>query len=122
MSGTQRKEARLATMHLISYTRFAPENIPELMGVGSTVDLSQGGIRMTTREPLDEGEVLELEFAIDDQMVKADARVVHVQEVKHYVIGFQFEGLAPEEQEKIRHYLERHRPRPEGAAPGEDEL
>jgi c-di-GMP-binding flagellar brake protein YcgR len=103
----KRRESRLHTVHLVSYTKFAPEKIPELMGMGSSVDLSEGGIRMTTREPLEEGDVLQLEFAIDDKVVKADARVIHVEEVRHYVVGFRFEGVAPEEQDKIRGYLAR---------------
>lgn len=114
MGNDKRRDPRHHTVHLVSYTKLTAENIPELMGLSSSVDLSEGGLRMTTRDPLEKGDVLELEFAIDEKIVKADARVVHVEEVKHYLVGFHFEGVAAEEQEKLRAYLLRHRPPNDG--------
>jgi c-di-GMP-binding flagellar brake protein YcgR len=119
MADDKRRDARFNTVHLVSYIKCAPEKIPELMGLGSTIDISEGGMRMTTREPLHAGDVLQLEFAIDERVVKTDARVIHVEEVKHYVIGFQFEGADPAEQAKLHEYLLKHQAGPSGGGSNE---
>ncbi len=108
MSEDRRRAARVHTVHLVSYAKFTPERLPELLALGSTVELSEGGLRLTTRDALVPGEVLHLEFELEGDVVKTDARVVHVEEVKHYHIGFAFEGISGEEREKIRRFLEKH--------------
>jgi c-di-GMP-binding flagellar brake protein YcgR len=105
----KRKDTRVHTVHLVSYTKFSPEKVTELMGMANTVDLSEGGMRMTTKEPMEIGQELHLDFEIDGQLIRTDAKVVHVKEVKHYQVGFQFgEGLDKHEQDKIQKFLSAH--------------
>jgi hypothetical protein len=105
----KRQHSRLHSVHLVSYTKYTPDNLTELMGLGNTIDLSEGGLRLTLKEPLNEGDVLQLDFTVEGKVIKTDAAVVHVEEVKHYNIGFRFgEGLDADEQEKIRQYLKKH--------------
>lgn len=103
----RRKHTRVHTVHLVSYTKFSQEKIPELMGMGNTIDLSEGGLRLTVKDPLEVDDVLHLDFEIEGEVVKTDARVVHTDEVKHYNIGFSFEGLSPAARAKIGEYLKK---------------
>lgn len=104
----KRMHGRVHTIHLVSYTKLSTDKVPELMGMGNTVDLSEVGLKLTTREPLKEGDVIHLEFEIDGKVVKTDARVAYSQEVKHYNVGFSFEGLGGADRENIRNFLKVH--------------
>ena len=114
MGSDKRKSQRVHTNQLVSYTKFTPEKLVEVMGMANTVDLSEEGMKLTLRDALTTGDVIHLDFVLDGKVIKTDATVVHVEEVKHYKIGFQFipgEGdhaLDPHEADKIREWLQTH--------------
>lgn len=114
MGNEKRQNTRVHTVHLVSYTKFTPEHITEMMGLGNTIDLSEGGLRLTLKEPLEKGDMLHLDFTVEGKVIKTGARVIHVEEVKHYNIGFEFmkgtgdEALDPDEAAKIEEYLKKH--------------
>ncbi len=117
MADEKRKSQRLHAVHLVSYTKLSSDNLPEVMGIGKTLDLGEGGLKLETRERFEVGDVLHLEFTIEGKVIKTDARVAHVEEVKHYRIGFQFgEGFDPDELEQVKKYLADHGFKPENAA------
>ena len=102
----KRGSPRLHTIRLVAYARLVPGRPADAMGVGNTLDVSEGGLRMALYEPLAEGERVDLEFTVDDQLVHATAKVMHVEEVKQYVVGLQFEGdIAPGDLEQLRRYV-----------------
>ena len=105
----KRKHGRVHGVHLVQYTKMSGESVPEIMGLSNTVDLSEGGMKMTVKEPLEKGDTVHLDFTCEGKLIKTDAKVVYVQEVKHYAVGIEFgEGLDAEEKQKIREYLARH--------------
>src|SRR5688500_13336261 len=104
-----REDTRVPTVHLVAYTEFSPRRLTQLSGRPNTVDLCEGGMRMATNEARESGQELHLDFEIDGQLIRTDAKVAHVKEVKHYQVGFQFgDGLDRHEQEKIQKFLTAH--------------
>ena len=105
----KRRNTRIHTVHLVSYRKLTGENLSELMGMGNTVDLSEGGIKLMTKEPLAPGDTLRLDLTIEGKVIRTDATVKYVQEVKHYHVGFEFGGgLSPEDAGKVRDYIAKH--------------
>ncbi|MCC6527140.1 MAG: PilZ domain-containing protein [Polyangiaceae bacterium] len=115
----KRQNPRLHTIRLVAYSRFAPDQQIDHLGLGSTLDLSEGGLRMSISRPLERGEGVELEFALDDEIVRAHAKVVHVEAVTQYVVGLEFDGnLAPRDLEQLRRHVPQ-KSSPGKAGPGE---
>jgi hypothetical protein len=109
MANEKRKSTRVHGVHLVQYTKMSEESVPELMGMGNTIDLSEGGLRLTVQEPLQKGDTVHLDFTVEGKLIRTDAKVAHVQEVKHYKVGFTFgEGLDADEAAKIKEYLAKH--------------
>lgn len=109
MGNDKRKSGRVHGVHLVQYTKMAEDSVPELMGMGNTIDLSEGGVRLTIKEPLTKGDTVHLDFTVEGKLIRTDAKVAHVEEVKHYNVGFSFgEGLDAEEAAKIKAYLAKH--------------
>jgi hypothetical protein len=67
--------------------------------------VGEGGIRLVTREPLAIGESVHLDLTLHKQVIKADARVIHVEQEQRYHVGFAFEHLTAEDRAKVRAFL-----------------
>lgn len=80
---------------------------------GTTDDLSRGGLFVATDDPLQVGTELRLSFVLPDgYRVSARAAVAWVRVPRYRPhelpagMGIQFEGLGPEDERAIAHYLE----------------
>jgi c-di-GMP-binding flagellar brake protein YcgR len=95
----RRNHPRVEVCHPVLYCNHAHTR-PQ---VGSTVDLSLGGIRMETPHHLIPGDRLELSIAIRSRVIQCKGQVVHpqLQEGERLEAGVRFDEL----QEHDRHYL-----------------
>lgn len=105
MSTKKRFETRVPSMNLASISkRRAPGRI-EFQRMGATLDLSLHGLRVESREPLQQGDALHVEFVLGGEIVSSDARVMHVERSPHYSAGLAFEHLSHEDRERISRFL-----------------
>lgn len=81
------------------------------MTFSSSVDISKGGLFLTTPEPLREGEEVDLSIKVDDQHyidAKGIIRWSRDENEKTLAgMGIEFVGVTPEGQEKLNALLEK---------------
>jgi hypothetical protein len=80
MSGEERRRsARAEARCLVGYARRLDVNRFAILGVGSTLDVSSGGIRFVAHEAIPERSRLELEIVLDGRPASIEeARVLRV--------------------------------------------
>jgi c-di-GMP-binding flagellar brake protein YcgR len=77
----KRRFPRLDSTHLISYTHFDDTNRPDEMGMGRTLDLSQGGVTIQAHRAFPVNTGLEMVIALEEKLIRAKGRVVHARAV-----------------------------------------
>lgn len=81
-------------------------------GFGTARDLSQGGVRLVTQEPVDSPYIILMAIDLDDELLEIKGQVVYSREVKkgHFFNGIRF--VDTEEKQKkavttfVRTYLQ----------------
>ena len=76
--------------------------------MGRTIDLSRSGVRFKVSTGLEEGDLLELEIGAGEELVQAEARVVHVElaEGGRLDIGAEFTSLSRQDRAVLLSLLE----------------
>ena len=99
----KRKATRVEACHPVLYFT----DIYRRPKVGSTRDLSLGGIRMETPHDLVKGERLEVTIAIRPQAITCRGKAIYVSmpETGKTQAGIQFEGLSEYDELHLRQYL-----------------
>ena len=74
--------------------------------MGSTADVSQGGLRFEAQEALDVGSDIALSFAVGERIIEATAQVVHFESGGDGAVsmGVRFTNLSPVDQSFIEKY------------------
>lgn len=103
-----KRDLRIPSMNLVSVARRDIEGGETAIGLGTTTDLSEHGIKLTLREPVEKGEVLHVQFIVGGEIVRAEARVMNVEEVRHYNVGLRFLDLGAEHRARVLRYIEEH--------------
>jgi uncharacterized protein (TIGR02266 family) len=70
-------------------------------------DISAGGMRVATANPLPVGALLEITFVVPDTERKIRARAVVRHVVEGSAMGVQFQNLSPEDAATIRAFVEK---------------
>lgn len=104
-----RTHQRVRAVKLVQYRHFDPDYVAEKLvddlGMGKTLDLSEGGLNFVCSQalPISWGLQLDLAFGADE-IISVESRIVHVQEVAdgRYRVGVRFENLSDEVRERIR--------------------
>lgn len=111
----RRREVRILSANLVNYAEIAsrgelsgPETIYELLGTARTADLSVGGCRLVSREPLPVGAVLDLRLKLGDAVVELRGRVIRLRagSGEEFEAGLEFLNLDELARDGIRLYLE----------------
>jgi c-di-GMP-binding flagellar brake protein YcgR len=107
MEQTKRSSVRVETAKLISYTHFDATNIVDALGMGISVDVSEGGIKLRTDRPFPVSAMLGLNLAVGEVIIRATARVVYVSEDNEggYHIGMKFDEISPADREMLTNLI-----------------
>jgi len=76
----KRKHPRARTVNLVSYICIDDEGYPLDQGMGNTLDISQGGLLMETKYPVDAKYVLLMSLDINEELISIKGEVVHCHE------------------------------------------
>ncbi len=74
----KRKSPRARAVTLLSFSEYAAPEVLEVLGLGATQNVSEGGVLVETPTPLPVGAQAQLEFIVDGEIVRAEAEVVRV--------------------------------------------
>ncbi len=76
--------------------------------MGRTLDLSRSGVRFKVSTGLEEGDLLELEIGAREELIQAEARVVHVELAEGGLleIGAEFTSLSRQDRAVLLSLLE----------------
>jgi len=107
-----RKYPRLNYSHLVAYSHYNEEgSLDKDGGMGATRNISLGGvmIRIAEEGAFPPGTKIELEIDIDDEVVSALGRIVHIKAVERgfYDVGIQFIKIGDEDLERLKAFFRR---------------
>jgi hypothetical protein len=100
----QRSSRRIRSLNLTSYTPKKADQQDYIISIGRTLDVSQGGVKVETHRPLEQGTELEMDIAIEDRIIAATGVVCHTEELKNglFGTGIQFTTISEEDREYLR--------------------
>jgi hypothetical protein len=83
----KRASPRIRSLLLASYVPRKGERQEYIISIGRTLDVSEGGAKIETHRQLDKGLQLELEIAVEDQIISARGVVLYSQELGDGLFG-----------------------------------
>jgi hypothetical protein len=83
----KRASPRIRSLNLASYVPRKDEQQEYIISIGRTLDVSEGGAKIETHRQLDKGLQLELEIAVEDQIISAKGVVLYSQELGNGLFG-----------------------------------
>ena len=83
----KRASPRIRSLLLASYVPRKGEQQEYIISIGRTLDVSEGGAKIETHRQLDKGLQLELEIAVEDQIISAKGEVLYSQELRDGLFG-----------------------------------
>ena len=83
----KRASPRIRSLLLASYVPRKDEQQEYIISIGRTLDVSEGGAKIETHRQLDIGLQLELEIAVEDQIISAKGVVLYSQELGNGLFG-----------------------------------
>ena len=83
----KRASPRIRSLLLASYVPRKDERQEYIISIGRTLDVSEGGAKIETHRQLDKGLQLELEIAVEDQIISAKGEVIYSQELRDGLFG-----------------------------------
>jgi c-di-GMP-binding flagellar brake protein YcgR len=102
MTEERRKYPRIAVQSVFSYTCLDEDGHPIDEGMGTTVDISQGGIMIETSRPIESKTLVLVSVDKDKKMLEIKGKVVYTRTIapSKHLSGIEFVG-SPEEVKKI---------------------
>ena len=88
----KRRHQRVEAVNLISYVSLDENDKPLDQGMGKTLDLSQGGLLMETRVPIETKYIMLMSLNLKDELIKIKGEVVYCRQgdSKNFHIGVRF--------------------------------
>ena len=83
----KRASPRIRSLLLASYVPRKGEQQEYIISIGRTLDVSEGGAKIETHRQLEKGLQLELEIAVEDQIISAKGEVLYTQELRDGLFG-----------------------------------
>lgn len=105
-STDQRQTTRVESLNLSYFCIDDEENIIA-QGMGRTLNISTAGILLETSEPVPEGKTVDMEIAMQDNIISVSGTVVHSTEEKDnlYHTGIHFTKLSDEDKETLSKFI-----------------
>lgn len=100
----KRISRRIRSLNLTSYTPKKGDQQEYIVSIGRTLDVSEGGVKVETHRKLAEGTELDMDIAIEDEIITARGEVVHTEELKNglYGTGIRFTSISDEDRKALR--------------------
>jgi hypothetical protein len=91
-SDNNRKNQRISTHNLLSYSCFDKGNNPVTQGMGRTLNVSEGGILLETHYPIDPEYTVSISISLEDELMNVNGKVTFSKERKDgkHESGIQF--------------------------------
>ena len=83
----RRASPRHRSLYLSSYIPKKGEQQEFNISLGRTLDVSEGGVKIETHRKLDNGTELELDIAIEDEIISAKGKVLYSGELEDGLFG-----------------------------------
>jgi c-di-GMP-binding flagellar brake protein YcgR len=103
----KRKYPRVTTHNVVSYICLDADGRQIAEGMGTTVDISQGGTLLETSRPIETEYILLLSIDLDDNVVETKGKVAHSRSVGpgKYLTGIQFLGEREEVTRVVKNFI-----------------
>ena len=100
----KRASPRIRSLNLASYVPKKDKRQEYIISIGRTLDVSEGGAKIETHRKLDRGVQLELEIAVEDQIISARGEVMYSTELAHglFGTGIRFTFIAEEDRRLLQ--------------------
>jgi len=100
----KRASPRIRSLNLASYVPKKDKRQEYIISIGRTLDVSEGGAKIETHRKLDRGVQLELEIAVEDQIISAMGEVLYSTELAHglFGTGIRFTFIAEEDRRLLQ--------------------
>lgn len=107
MTEEKRKHPRVRTTNAISYICIDDDGNQIDQGMGTTVDISQGGALIETSMPIESKYILLISIDLDENILESKGRVAHTRAVgsAKYLTGIQFLGPPKEVTEIVKNFI-----------------
>ncbi|MCD4653419.1 PilZ domain-containing protein [bacterium] len=103
----RRRSERLRTLNFVSYRDMDDNGQTIAEGVARTLDLSLNGAMIELNRPLNNPKIAELEFALDDKVVRLPGLVIDQFQDSNgfYRLRVEFKNLKPSVLHKLQTYI-----------------
>jgi c-di-GMP-binding flagellar brake protein YcgR len=107
MAKEKRKTQRVPIYNVVSYVCLDEDGHPIDEGMGTTVNVSQGGVMIETSRPVNSKSITLMTIDRDKNMLEIKGRVVHRRELgptKH-LTGIRFTDAADDIKKMLKHFI-----------------
>ncbi|MFH1487561.1 MAG: PilZ domain-containing protein [Pseudomonadota bacterium] len=103
----KRINKRLDSLNLLSYVCCDDQNTAITQGMGRTLNVSEGGIRIETRLPMDTQWLVSLTVALEDDLMDFKGKVVHSvkREDGNFEYGIEFTAMDEGKRVFLKQYI-----------------
>ena len=100
----KRRCPRIRSLHLTSYTPKQDDQQEYIVSIGRTLNVSEGGVKVETHRRLTEGAELDMDIAIEEQLIFARGTVTHVEELQNglFGTGIRFTEISEEDRKLLK--------------------
>ncbi len=105
----RRRHPRIDTLNFVSYVCVDEDGNEIAEGFGTTRDLSQGGVKLETREPIESPYIILLSIDLKEELLEVRGKVVHSTEVGEgrFLSGIEFVDTKDKQIEVVRSFVKR---------------
>ncbi|MCB9832361.1 MAG: PilZ domain-containing protein [Planctomycetes bacterium] len=107
----RRVAERLDSGHLVIHTDVGETDLNRTLGLGVTLDINEFGIKVQATSPMPLGERFRFSLALDESIIEATGKVVHVDRALNgtFEIGIEFIEIFGRYIEAIRKFVARRK-------------
>ncbi len=96
----KRASPRIRSLNLTSYIPKKGERQEYIISIGRTLDVSEGGAKVETHRQLDKGTELELDIAVEDEIISAKGEVVYSEDLGDGLFGTGISFISIDEKDR----------------------
>lgn len=107
MSQEQRRHARYDSLNLLHFA-MPSGPVPEMQGMGRTLNVSESGLLLETQEPIEEKGTIELTIGLEDDLVTIEGETIHCRPTPdhRYNTGIRFSQMSDNARALLDRYIE----------------
>jgi c-di-GMP-binding flagellar brake protein YcgR len=107
MADEKRKNQRVSIYNVISYVCLDEDGHPSAEGMGTTVNVSTGGVLIETSRPVDSKSITLMTVDREKNMLEIKGQVVHRRELgpSKHLTGIKFAASADEIKKILKHFI-----------------